>query len=83
MTQKKEILDSLEATLKVLEKALNEREQEQRALFYTCKVSKLDDIDDLELYRIGAELDNQIDTLKDLVDELKHQMRYIGAFKEV
>lgn len=83
MTQKREILDSLEATLKVLEKALNEREQEQRALFYACKVSRLDDVDDLEMYRIGAELDSQIDTLKDLIDEIKWQLKYIGAFKEV
>ena len=83
MTQKEEILTSLEASLKLLEGALIEREQEQRALLYACKVSKIDDIDDLELFRIGAELDNQIDTLKDLINELKYQMRYIGAFKSV
>ena len=83
MTQKEEILTSLESSLKILESALNEREGEQRALFYACKVSKLDDIEDLELYRIGAELEDQIDRLKDLIDELKYQMRYIGAFKSV
>lgn len=83
MKQKEEILTTLEDSLKVLESALNNREKEQRALFYACKVSKLEDIEDLEFYRIGAELDSQIDTLKDLIDELKHQMRYIGAFKNV
>lgn len=83
MTQKEEILTSLEASLKLLEGALIEREQEQRALLYACKVSKIDDIDDLEMYRIGAELDNQIDTLKDLIDELKRQLKYISAFKYV
>lgn len=83
MTQKEEILKTLEESLKILETSLNEREGEQRALFYACKVSKLEDINDLEFYRVGAELDSQIDTLKDLIDELKHQMRYIGAFKNI
>ena len=83
MIRKDEILNSLETSLKVLESALNEREKEQRALFYACKVSKIDDIEDLEMYRLGAELDDQIDRLKDLIDELKWQMKYIGAFKEV
>ena len=83
MTQKEEILTTLESSLKVLETALNEREGEQRALLYAFKVSSLEDIDDLESYKIGAELDNQIDTLKDLIDEIKWQLRYIGAFKKV
>ena len=83
MTQKEEILTSLEASLKLLEGALIEREQEQRTLLYACKVSKIDDIDDLEMFRIGAEFDNQIDTLKDLIDEIKRQLKYISAFKYV
>ena len=83
MTQKDQIVKTLEESLKVLETALNEREQAQRALFYAFNVSRLEDLDDLESYKIGAELDNQIDTLKDLIDELKDQMRYIGAFKNV
>lgn len=82
MIQKKEIIDTLETSLKLLEKALSEREEEQRALLYACKVTKLDDIDDLKMYRIGAELDSQIDTLTDLIDELKWQLKYIGTFKE-
>lgn len=83
MTQKEEILTSLEASLKLLERALMEREQEQRELLYACKVSKIDDINDLKMFKIGAELDNQIDTIKDLIDELKHQLKYISVFKEV
>lgn len=83
MTQKDQIVSTLEESLKILETALNEREQEARALLYAYKVSSLEDIDDLESYKIGAELDSQIDTLKDLVDEIKWQLRYIGAFKNV
>lgn len=83
MTQKDQIVSTLEESLKVLETALNEREQEARALLYAFKVSNLEDIDDLESYKIGAELDSQIDTLKDLIDEIKWQLRYIGAFKNV
>lgn len=83
MIQKKEIIDTLETSLKLLEKALSEREEEQRALLYACKVTKLDDIDDSEMYKIGAELDSQIDSLRDLIDEIKWQLRYIGAFKNV
>ena len=83
MTQKDQIVSTLEESLKVLETALNEREQEARALLYAFKVSNLEDIDYLESYKIGAELDSQIDTLKDLIDEIKWQLRYIGAFKNV
>ena len=83
MTQKDQIVSTLEESLKVLETALNEREQEARALLYAFKVSNIEDIDDLESYKIGAELDSQIDTLKDLIDEIKWQLRYIGAFKNV
>ena len=83
MTQKDQIVSKLEESLKVLETALNEREQALRALLYAFNISNLEDLDDLESYKIGAELDNQIDTLKDLIDELKHQMLYIGAFKNV
>ena len=83
MTQKEQIVSTLEESLKVLETALNEREQGARALLYAFKVSNLEDIDDLESYKIGAELNSQIDTLKDLIDEIKWQLRYIGAFKNV
>lgn len=83
MTQKDQIVSTLEESLKILETSLNEREQEARALLYAFKVSNLEDIDDLESYKIGAELDSQIDTLKDLIDEIKWQLRYIGAFKNV
>lgn len=83
MTQKDQIVSTLEESLKILETALNEREQEARALLYAFKVSSLEDIDDLEAYKVGAELDSQIDTLKDLIDEIKWQLRYIGAFKSV
>ena len=83
MTQREEILTTLESSLKVLETALNEREGEQRALLYCLEVSNIEDINDLEPYKIGAELDSQIDTLRDLIDEIKWQLRYISAFKNV
>lgn len=83
MTQKQEILTCLESTLKVLEVALNERETAFRALLYGCGVSGLEDIDDITMYRLGADIEDQIDRLKDLIDELKYQLKFIGAFKEV
>lgn len=83
MTQKNEIVNTLEGSLKILETALNEREQAQRALFYSCNVSKFDDIKETELYRLASELEDQIDRLKDLIDSIKWDLKYIGAFKEV
>lgn len=83
MIQKKELIESLEGSLKVLEEALNEREAELRALLYGCNVSDINQIDDIEMYRLGAELDDQIDRLKDLIDELKWQLKHIAGFKDV
>ena len=83
MTQKEQIVSTLEESLKVLEIALNEREQQMRGLLYAFNVSNLEDINDLESYKMGAELSDQIDRLKDLIDDLKYQMRYIGAFQNI
>lgn len=83
MIQKKELAESLEGSLKVLEAALAEREEEFRALLYECNVSDINQIDDIEMYRLGAELDDQIDRLRDLIDELKWQLKHIAGFKEV
>lgn len=80
---KREILEALEKSIQVLEQAKKEREDEMRSLLYVCEVSHLEDIDDLEKYRLGAELDSQIDTLGDLLDELKYGAVKVGAFKLV
>ena len=83
MTQNDQIVSTLEESLKVLEAALNEKEHELRTLLYAFKVSSLEDIDEIESYKIGAELDSQIDTLKNLIDDVKWHLRYISAFKNV
>ena len=83
MTSKEEIIQSLEGTISTLEQATKEREEELRSLLYVCGVSKIDDVDDVKLYLLGSELDNQIDNLKDLIDSIKFQLKYIATFKNV
>ena len=83
MTQKEEIIQSLEGTLTTLEKAIKEREEEFRSLLYVCGVSKIENIDDVKMYLLGSELDNQIDNLKDLIDSIKFQLKYIATFQNV
>ena len=82
MIYKKEIFDSLEGSIKLLTQALNEREGMRRALLCAWKVACVDDIDDLETYRAGADLEDQIDTIKDLLSEINFYIVRIGAFKE-
>ena len=83
MTQKGEIFKTVDDSMKALSKALEEREEALRMLLYAQGVTKADDLDDIESYRLGAELESQIEVLNDLIKELKFQMKYIGIFKEV
>ena len=80
---KREIYSGVEKTICLLDQAIKEREEELRSLLYACHVSNIFDIDSLEQYKLGAEISNQIDTLKDLADELKYQIPKIGTFQEV
>ena len=83
MLSKADITKSLEESIKTLTQALNEREDTLRALLYANSVSRIDELDDIELYRLGSELEDQIDTLEDLLDELKYKATRIGAFKAI
>lgn len=83
MTTKEEIIQSLEGTITTLEQAHRERAQEMRDLLFACKVSNIYEIEDLALFKIGAELDNQMDLLKDLADELKYQILKIRGFNKI
>lgn len=83
MTTNEEIIQSLETTISTLEQAHRERAQEMRGLLFACKVSNIYEIEDLALFKIGSELDNQMDLLKDLADDLKYQVLKIREFNEI
>ena len=83
MTTREAIIQNLESAISTLEQAYRERAQEMRNLLFACKVSSIYEIDDLALFKIGAELDNQMDTLKDLADDLKYQVLKIRKFNEI
>lgn len=83
MINKGDLVQSLEGTIKILSEALTEREEALRVLLYANEATTYNDLDDLELFKCGSELDDQIDTLKDLLDELKRSAVRIGAFKKI
>lgn len=83
MTTKEQIIKSLEGTITTINQAIKEREEELRSLLYVCGVSRIDNIDDVKMYLLGLELDNQIDNLKDLIDSIKFQLKYIATFQNV
>lgn len=83
MIQKETLIKSLDGIIALLDEALRQREQEMQTLLKSCDVDNIFDIDEIEIFKLASELDGQIDDLKDLIDELKHQMRYIGAFKNI
>lgn len=81
MKSKGEIVTTLEESIKILTVALNEREELLRAFLRSNEVTKAEDLEDLESYRAGANLEEQIEELKDLLDELKYKIVRIGALK--
>ena len=83
MIQKKEILENLEKTLLVLENALSERERALRGVLSACNVSKAEDIEERDLYMSAFELQDQIETLTDLVKDIKYSFKWIGSFEKV
>ena len=83
MATKEEIIKSLEGTIKTLELAHYERAIELRDLLYFYKVSSIYELEDLSLFKVGAELVNEMDLLKDLADELKHQVLKIREFNKI
>lgn len=83
MVTRSEIIASLEATIKTLETALSEREMELRSLLFAKEVYSIEDLDDAESYGLGAEIESQLETLKELINDIKFQLKYICAFKNV
>ena len=83
MTNKKDLISTLEASISTLEKALQEREEELRSLLYVREVSSVEDLETKEDYSLGFDLQWQIEDLKEYIQNLKTMAVKIGAFKNV
>lgn len=83
MTNKKDIVNNLEVSINILEKALKEREEELRSLLYVREVSSVEDLKTKEDYSLGFDLQWQIEDLKEYIEDLKSMALKIGAFKNV
>lgn len=83
MTTKSEIITKLEESIKILTQAVIEREELLRAFLRNNNVKKAGDLDDLEAYRAGADLEEQIEDLKDVLDDVKYGAVKLGAFKSL
>lgn len=83
MTNKKDIVNNLEVSINILEKALKEREEELRSLLYVREVSSVEDLETKEDYSLGFDLQWQIEDLKEYIEDLKSIALKIGAFKNV
>ena len=83
MTNKKDIVNNLEVSINILEKALKEREEELRSLLYVREVSSVEDLETKEDYSLGFDLQWQIEDLKEYIGDLKSMALKIGAFKNV
>lgn len=77
------LFSSLESAIKLAEQALQEREEAQRALCHANGVKSWDDIGPYEMWKLGADLESQIEDLNDLIDELKYKIKYISAFADI
>ena len=65
----------------MMEYALKEKEGMLRAVLCANKTASIDEIKDPEMYKVALEVTDQVDALKDLVEELKSQIKTFGAFK--
>ena len=83
MTNKKDLVSTLEVSISTLEKALQEREEELRSLLYVREVSSVEDLETKEDYSLGFDLQWQIEDLKEYIQDLKTMAVKIGAFKNV
>ena len=82
MNTREKVLEALNNAVEVLDQATKEKEKMLSDLLGAFKVSNIFKLDDPEAYALGAELDNQIDTFKDLRDDLKFKIYQIGEFEE-
>lgn len=83
MTNKRQLVESLEVAIKLLQEATREREEELRSLLYVKEVDNLEDLEESKDYILGYDLASQIDDLKDYVEDLTKMAVRIGAFKNV
>lgn len=83
MTNKRQLVESLEVAIKLLQEATREREEELRSLLYVKEVDDVEDLEESKDYILGYDLVSQIDDLKDYVEDLTKMAVRIGAFKNV
>ncbi len=81
MTQRDKLLEGLEGLLRTMEDALKERERGLRACLCANRVSNIDEIEDLQQYKVALDVSEQVDALKDFIEDLKLQINIFGAFK--
>lgn len=83
MAKKEVIFEAVNSLIKLVDESIYEREEALRALCGACSVSDPDNIEDIDLWNIGFNLNSQLEDLIDLKDDLQHKIKYIGAFKDV
>ena len=83
MTNKRQLVEALEVSIKLLQEARKEREEELRSLLYVKEVDDVEELEKAEDYILGYDLVSQIDDLKDYVEDLTKMAVRIGAFKNV
>ena len=83
MTNKRQLVESLEVAIKLLQEATREREEELRSLLYVKEVDDVEDLEESKDYILGYDLVSQIEDLKDYVEDLTKMAVRIGAFKNV
>ena len=83
MIQNGEIQNELLTKIDFIEKVIKERKELLKALLIEEKVTSYEEINDLKLFKCGAELAGQIEELEELKNDLKFHLKFIFKFKEI